>query len=99
MEYMGPAGSGHYVKMIHNGIENGMLAAVCESWSLMHRCLGLDDDAIGRVFAGWTARGELRGTFLVQIGSEICARRKTRASGEKQPAHVLDEVLDKVVQV
>ena len=32
--YMGPAGADHYVKMVHNGIENGMLGAVCQSWAL-----------------------------------------------------------------
>jgi 6-phosphogluconate dehydrogenase len=69
---IGPAGSGHYVKMVHNGIENGMLAALCEVWELLHASLGLPNDEIGKVFEKWNAEGELRGTYLVQIGAEIC---------------------------
>jgi 6-phosphogluconate dehydrogenase len=61
------------------------------------------DDEIGSVFEKWNEDGELRGTYLVQIGSEVCRRRKTKESGKKgegsgKSGHVLDDVLDKVVQ-
>ncbi|KAI0172469.1 6-phosphogluconate dehydrogenase, decarboxylating [Hypoxylon sp. FL1284] len=103
VQYMGPRGAGHYVKMVHNGIENGMLSVVCEAWNLMHRSFGLSYDEIGAVFERWNAEGELRGTYLVQIGSEICRRKKTRegdgrGEGKGEGGHVLDDVLDKVVQ-
>jgi 6-phosphogluconate dehydrogenase len=103
VEYIGPRGAGHYVKMVHNGIENGMLAAVSEAWSLMHKNLGMGYEEIGQVFEKWNEDGELRGTYLVQIASEICQRKTTTvAKGDDEDndggRFVLDEVLDKVVQ-
>ncbi|EON66153.1 6-phosphogluconate dehydrogenase [Coniosporium apollinis CBS 100218] len=74
---IGPRGSGHFVKMVHNGIENGMLSTVCEAWSLMHKSLGMELDEIGKVFEKWNSEGELEGTYLVQIASEICTRKKS----------------------
>jgi 6-phosphogluconate dehydrogenase len=47
---VGAGGSGHYVKMIHNGIEHGMMSALREAWELMDRCLGIDDKQIRSVF-------------------------------------------------
>lgn len=44
---IGPGGSGHFVKMIHNGIEGGMLSVLAEAWSYMHHGLGMDYDQIG----------------------------------------------------
>ncbi|KAK2764518.1 hypothetical protein FQN54_009213 [Arachnomyces sp. PD_36] len=102
--YIGPRGAGHYVKMVHNGIENGMLSAVCEAWSILHTGLGMPYDEIGKVFEEWNSEGVLRNTFLIQIGSEICRRKKPPEGGEKgqdtgkDTGYVLDEVLDKVVQ-
>lgn len=91
---IGPRGSGHYVKMVHNGIEVGMMSALCEAWSLLRTGLGLNNNEIGDIFAEWNESGELRNNFLVRIGSEIC---KTRKSGSKD-GYVLDDILDKVVQ-
>jgi 6-phosphogluconate dehydrogenase len=101
--YIGPRGSGHYVKMVHNGIENGMLSTLCEAWGLLHQCLGLEYDEIGKIFENWNAAGELKNTYLVQIGSQICEQKKEPESGQKgkgnrRQCHTLDEVLDKVVQ-
>ncbi|KAI9740495.1 MAG: hypothetical protein M1834_005075 [Cirrosporium novae-zelandiae] len=100
---VGPRGSGHFVKMVHNGIENGMLSTICEAWSLLHKSLGLSNDDIGSIFEKWNAEGELKDTYLIQIGSEICHRRKTRKGDENgegvgQNGYVLDDILDKVVQ-
>jgi 6-phosphogluconate dehydrogenase len=104
VEYIGPAGSGHYVKMVHNGIENGLLSTVCEAWGLLRKSFELSNDQIGKIFEAWNIKGELKNTYLVQIGSEICQRRKS-AQGDKngegkgsEDQHVLDDVLDKVVQ-
>ncbi|OCK73442.1 6-phosphogluconate dehydrogenase C-terminal domain-like protein [Lepidopterella palustris CBS 459.81] len=101
--YIGPYGAGHYVKMVHNGIENGMLSTISEAWSMMHKSLGMPFDEISRVFERWNSKGELRSTFLVQIGSEICLKKKTpegdqRGEGAGRFGFVLDDVLDKVVQ-
>lgn len=56
---IGSGGSGHYVKMIHNGIEHGIMSVLCEAWELMDQCLGMDGDEIGGVFEGWCKEGEL----------------------------------------
>jgi 6-phosphogluconate dehydrogenase len=56
---IGSGGSGHYVKMIHNGIEHGMMSALCEAWELMDHCLGMGSEQIGSVFDAWSSEGEL----------------------------------------
>ena len=48
-----------YVKMIHNGIEHGMMSAQSEAWQIMNLCLGMSYDEIGEEFARWNADGEL----------------------------------------
>lgn len=55
----GLGGSGHYVKMIHNGIEHGMMCAIAEAWKIMSTGLGMSDDEIGDVFEEWNSGGEL----------------------------------------
>lgn len=56
---IGSGGSGHYVKMVHNGIEHGMMSVLCEAWGLMDNCLKMDGDEIGEVFDSWNRAGEL----------------------------------------
>lgn len=56
---IGPRGSGHFVKMIHNGIEHGIMSSLCEAWELMDKCLKMTGDEIGQVFDSWHAEGEL----------------------------------------
>ncbi|KAI4741464.1 6-phosphogluconate dehydrogenase C-terminal domain-like protein [Aureobasidium sp. EXF-12298] len=89
----GTGGAGHYVKMIHNGIEHGMMSAISEAWGIMRTGLGLSEDEIGDIFEKWNTEGELQGTFLVKIGADIC-RTKDPKNGER----VLETVEDKVVQ-
>lgn len=55
---IGKGGAGHYVKMVHNGIEHGMMSAICEAWGLMRK-LGLDYEEIGDVLKEWDSSGEL----------------------------------------
>ena len=88
----GTGGSGHYVKMIHNGIEHGMMSAIAEAWQLMDVGFGMSYDEIGDVFSKWNKDGPLRGTFLISIGAEICKAR------DKDGKKVLGVVEDKVVQ-
>ncbi|KAI9712988.1 MAG: hypothetical protein M1812_006736 [Candelaria pacifica] len=88
----GVGGAGHYVKMIHNGIEHGMMSAIAEAWQIMEKCMDMKEDAVGDVFAKWNAEGELRGTFLIDIGHQICQ------TIDKEGRHVIDYVQDKVVQ-
>ena len=71
-DWMGPAGAGHFVKMVHNGIEYADMQTICESYWLMHRLLGMRAGEMSEVFAQWN-EGEL-GSYLVGITAEILAR-------------------------
>lgn len=101
---IGPGGSGHFVKMVHNGIEGGMLSTLAEAWSYMHFGLAMDYEQIGDVFTDWNSKGELRNNFLINIGADIMRAKKTPKGdwhGEgasDNDGHVFDDVLDKVVQ-
>ncbi|PKS08545.1 hypothetical protein jhhlp_004931 [Lomentospora prolificans] len=90
---LGPGGSGHYVKMIHNGIEQGMMTPLCEAWAIMNHGLSMNYEEIADVFDSWNTEGPLRDTFLVEIGRDVC-----RATDPKTGSHVLSNVRDKVVQ-
>ncbi|EME83725.1 uncharacterized protein MYCFIDRAFT_85077 [Pseudocercospora fijiensis CIRAD86] len=57
---IGTGGAGHYTKMIHNGIEHGMMSAICEAWAIMKKGLGMSEDEVGDVFNRWNAKGELQ---------------------------------------
>ncbi|KAK4554144.1 hypothetical protein LTR86_008671 [Recurvomyces mirabilis] len=89
---VGTGGAGHYCKMVHNGIEHGMMSAISEAYTIMREGLGMDLDEIGDVFDQWNSKGELQGTFLIWISRDIC---RTKSMEGKR---VLDEVEDKVVQ-
>ena len=56
---IGSGGSGHYVKMIHNGIEHGMMSSIAEAWQIMNLCLGMTYDEIGDELEKWNSQGEL----------------------------------------
>jgi len=72
----GLGGSGHYVKMIHNGIEHGMMSAIAEAWKIMSAGLGMSDDEIGEVFQRWNEKGEL--VRLVWLSRATNVRRVSR---------------------
>lgn len=55
---IGKGGAGHYVKMMHNGIEHGMMSAICEAWGIMRK-MGMGYEEIGDVLAQWNSEGEL----------------------------------------
>ncbi|RPB01726.1 6-phosphogluconate dehydrogenase C-terminal domain-like protein [Choiromyces venosus 120613-1] len=93
VKYIGPGGPGHYAKMVHNGIEQSMMGVLNEAWEMLFKCLNGDLDEISRIFMKWNNEGELRGNFLVKIGSDICLCKK-----DKGPSHVLNDIQDKVVQ-
>ncbi|BFZ64992.1 hypothetical protein YB2330_006155 [Saitoella coloradoensis] len=104
--YVGPRGSGHYVKMLHNGIEQGMLGVISEAYAALHAVLNSGPDPkhrdanqqIGEILANWRDDGELKNNFLVDIGVDICTRRGGDGKSEKEPGEVVDVVEDKVVQ-
>lgn len=61
----GSGGSGHYVKMIHNGIEHGMMSAIAEAWQIMDLGLEMDEDEIGNTLEKWNEKGQLVGFKFV----------------------------------
>src|SRR5437764_4081809 len=71
--YMGPDGAGHYVKMVHNGIEYGDMQLICEAYAIMKDVAGLNNEQLHEVFGTWN-RGDLD-SFLIEITTNIFARK------------------------
>ncbi len=67
--YIGPAGSGHYVKMVHNGIEYADMQLICEAYQLLHDGLGLSAHEVGSIFHTWN-QGSLN-SYLMEISAEV----------------------------
>jgi 6-phosphogluconate dehydrogenase len=72
-DWMGPAGAGHFVKAVHNGIEYADMQMIAETYGVMRDGMGQSPDAVSRTFAGWNA-GVLR-SYLVEISAEVSAAR------------------------
>ncbi|MFO0554249.1 MAG: NADP-dependent phosphogluconate dehydrogenase [Polyangiaceae bacterium] len=89
--HVGPDGAGHFVKMVHNGIEYGDMQLIAEAYDLMARGLGMDAGAIGDVMAKWND-GPLS-SFLIEITAKVL---KVTDPETKQP--LVDLVLDKAGQ-
>lgn len=70
-DWVGEDGSGHFVKMVHNGIEYGDMQLICEAYNLMKDTLGCDHDEMSDVFKQWNG-GELD-SFLIEISANILA--------------------------
>src|SRR3954469_453297 len=70
-DWVGQEGAGHYVKMVHNGIEYGDMQLICEAYDLMRRLLGMEPAAMHEVFARWN-RGPLD-SYLIEITRDILA--------------------------
>jgi 6-phosphogluconate dehydrogenase len=85
--WLGPGAAGHYVKTVHNGIEYGVMQLLAEAYDLMHRGLGLDNDALAGVFERWD-KGELH-SFLIEITGRIF-----RKQDDLTPNRLVDMVLD-----
>ena len=71
--YIGTDGAGHYVKMIHNGIEYGDMQMICEAYDLMQGLLGMKAEEIGKVFAEWN-KGALD-SYLIEITADILQQK------------------------
>ena len=84
-DWVGENGAGHYVKMVHNGIEYGDMQLICEAYSLMKNGLGLDHDQMHKVFAEWN-EGDLD-SYLIEITRDILAFRE---NGEPLVEKILD---------
>ena len=87
--YIGPNGAGHYVKMVHNGIEYGDMELIAESYNLMRNLLGLSNDEISDVFNEWKD-GELK-SYLIDITADILTRKDDLGTGKP----IVDVILDR----
>ena len=90
VSWIGPGGSGHFVKTVHNGIEYADMQLIAESYHLLRSMLELDCDEIGRQFESWN-RGELS-SYLVEITSVILQTRDTDGS------FLVDRIVDRAGQ-
>ncbi|WP_125579536.1 NADP-dependent phosphogluconate dehydrogenase [Lacticaseibacillus suibinensis] len=86
--YIGPNGAGHYVKMVHNGIEYGDMELIAESYNVMRTMLGMSVDEIADVFKEWS-EGELS-SYLIDITADILTRKDDLGSGKPMVDMILD---------
>ncbi|MFC8962611.1 NADP-dependent phosphogluconate dehydrogenase [Bacillus subtilis] len=89
--YIGPDGAGHYVKMVHNGIEYGDMQLISESYFILKQVLGLSADELHEVFAEWN-KGELD-SYLIEITADIFTKKD-----EETGKPLVDVILDKAGQ-
>ena len=85
-DWVGDAGAGHFVKMVHNGIEYGDMQLICEAYQLLKTVLGLNADEIHQVFAAWQET-ELN-SYLIEITRDIFAYR------DEQGEPLVEKILD-----
>lgn len=91
VSYLGPRGAGHYVKMVHNGIEYGDMQLIAEAYDILQQAGGIEPAELADIFAEWN-EGELD-SFLIDITAQIF-RRIDEESGEP----LVNKVLDKAAQ-
>lgn len=89
--YVGPDGAGHYVKMVHNGIEYGDMQLISESYAVLKQVLGLSNAELADIYTQWN-EGELD-SYLIEITSKIFRKRDDRTD-----ADLVDMVLDRAAQ-
>jgi 6-phosphogluconate dehydrogenase len=89
--YMGPNGAGHFVKMVHNGIEYGDMQLIAESYAVLKQVLGLSNEELGKVYAEWN-QGELD-SYLIEITSKIFGKKD-----EETGKDLVDIILDRAAQ-
>ncbi|EJO57284.1 MULTISPECIES: NADP-dependent phosphogluconate dehydrogenase [Burkholderia] len=89
--YMGPDGAGHYVKMVHNGIEYGDMQLIAESYAVLKHVAGLTNEELGAVYTEWN-QGELD-SYLIEITSKIFGKKD-----DETGKHLVDVILDRAAQ-
>jgi 6-phosphogluconate dehydrogenase len=92
VSWMGTGGAGHYVKMVHNGIEYGDMQLIAEIYDLLHRGAGISNEELGEIFDRWN-QGELR-SYLIEITAKILTR-KDEETGKVLVDVILDEAAQK----
>lgn len=91
--YIGPNGAGHYVKMIHNGIEYGDMELIAETYNIMRQLLGLSISECANIFKSWN-QGELQ-SYLIEITADILTRKDDLGSDKPIVELILDEAANK----
>src|SRR5690554_1773664 len=86
-QWVGNDGAGHFVKMVHNGIEYGDMQLICEAYYIMKHALGLSYDEMHRIFSEWN-KGELN-SYLIEITAEILGK-KDKETGKPVVELILD---------
>ena len=86
-DWIGPRGAGHYVKMVHNGIEYGDMQLICEAYWMLKNALGLSNEKLYDVFAKWY-KGELE-SYLIEITRDIFSVKDSETG-----KHLVDLILD-----
>jgi len=89
--HVGPGGAGHYVKMVHNGIEYADIQLIAEAYDLLSNVAGLEAPAIGKIFEEWNA-GDLE-SFLIEITGKVLAK-----TDERTGKPLVDVIVDKAGQ-
>lgn len=89
--WLGPGSAGHYVKMVHNGIEYGLMQLIAECYDIMKRGLNLDNQQIHEIFARWSEK-ELS-SYLIEITRDIFAQPDDKSDGD-----LIDSILDSAKQ-
>jgi 6-phosphogluconate dehydrogenase len=89
--YLGPGSAGHYVKMVHNGIEYGVMQLIAESYHLMKHAMGLTNERLHSIYKRWRET-ELNG-FLIEITSDIFAQKDSKTGKD-----LVDVILDEAGQ-
>ena len=85
-EWIGEGGSGHFVKMVHNGIEYGDMQLICEAYQLMKDVLGMSNDEMHQAFKEWN-KGELN-SYLIEITADILKYK------DEDGSYLVDNILD-----
>jgi len=89
--YVGPDGAGHFVKMVHNGIEYGDMQLIAEAYDILRKVLRIDANELSKIFAEWN-RGELE-SYLIELTSEVLT-----ATDPETKRPLVDIILDKAGQ-
>lgn len=88
-DWVGDGGAGHFVKMVHNGIEYGDMQLICEAYDFMQHVLGMDNDAMASTFSNWN-KGDLD-SYLIEITADILAY-------QENGVYVVDTIMDRAGQ-
>lgn len=92
VDYMGPRGAGHYVKMVHNGIEYADMQLIAEIYDILHRGLKLSSKALGDLFSEWN--DGILSSYLIEITAEIL-KKKDKETGQPILSVIVDEAKQK----